>query len=60
VLAGLSPMVACGHRVEISASIGIAPVDAVADYETLLRHADLALYDAKKGGRSTWRSSWRS
>jgi diguanylate cyclase (GGDEF)-like protein/PAS domain S-box-containing protein len=55
VLAGLSPMLACGHRVEISASLGIAPLDDACDYETLLRRADLALYDAKKGGRSTWR-----
>jgi diguanylate cyclase (GGDEF)-like protein/PAS domain S-box-containing protein len=55
VLAGLSPMLACGHRVEISASVGIAPLDDACDYETLLRRADLALYDAKKSGRSTWR-----
>jgi diguanylate cyclase (GGDEF)-like protein/PAS domain S-box-containing protein len=54
-LSGLSPMVASGHRVEISASIGIAPLVAVTDYEALLRHADLALYDAKKSGRKTWR-----
>ncbi len=55
VLAALSPMAACGHHIEISASIGIARFDQVADYETLLRRADLALYDAKKSGRRTWR-----
>lgn len=55
VIAGLSPMVACGHRVEISASLGIAPMEDDCDYETLLRRADLALYDAKNGGRNTWR-----
>ncbi len=55
VLSGLSPMLAYGRRVEISASLGIAPLDEVADYETLLRRADLALYDAKKSGRNTWR-----
>jgi len=55
VLSGLSPMLACGHRVEISTSLGIAPLDEAADYETLLRRADLALYDAKKSGRNTWR-----
>jgi diguanylate cyclase (GGDEF)-like protein/PAS domain S-box-containing protein len=55
VLAELSPMLACGHRVEISASLGIAPLDEAADYETLIRRADLALYDAKKSGRNTWR-----
>jgi len=55
VLSGLSPMIAWGHRVEFSASLGIAPLDQVADYETLLRRADLALYDAKKSGRNTWR-----
>jgi predicted signal transduction protein with EAL and GGDEF domain len=51
----LSPMIVGGRRVEISASMGIAPLAEVPDYGTLLRRADLALYDAKKSGRNTWR-----
>lgn len=44
------------HEVFISASIGIAmaPADAILA-EELLRYADIALYDAKDGGRNTWR-----
>jgi diguanylate cyclase (GGDEF)-like protein/PAS domain S-box-containing protein len=40
----------------VSASIGIAmaPSDALEASE-LLRYADIALYEAKAGGRSTWR-----
>ena len=44
------------HEVFISASIGIAmaPADATLA-EELLRYADIALYEAKEGGRNTWR-----
>ncbi|WP_426139934.1 bifunctional diguanylate cyclase/phosphodiesterase [Pseudomonas sp. DWP3-1-2] len=44
------------QEVFISASIGIAmtPNDASLTAE-LLRYADMALYEAKAGGRSTWR-----
>ncbi len=44
------------HEVFISASIGIAmaPADAILA-EELLRYADIALYEAKEGGRNTWR-----
>jgi diguanylate cyclase len=50
------PYVIEGKEAEISASIGVAiyPTDA-ADGETLLRHADLALYRAKQEGRSVYR-----
>ena len=44
------------HEVFIGASIGIAmaPHDALLAHE-LLRYADIALYQAKNDGRSTWR-----
>ena len=50
------PYLVDGHLVNIGASIGVALAlrdDEV--YETLLRNADLALYDAKNSGRSTFR-----
>src|SRR5439155_23352248 len=45
-----------GHQVVIGASIGIAlgPLDA-ASPERLMQNADLALYQAKGGGRGTFR-----
>jgi len=45
-----------GQEIFIGASIGIAmaPHDA-SQVEELLRYADIALYQAKAGGRSTWR-----
>ncbi|MET0052419.1 MAG: PAS domain S-box protein [Candidatus Thiodiazotropha sp.] len=44
------------HRVHLSASIGVTlyPTDAV-DAETLLRHADQAMYEAKTTGKSKFR-----
>ena len=45
-----------GHRVRVSASIGIAaaPFDCLAE-GPLLRAADTALYDAKRSGRDQYR-----
>ncbi|CAM2983224.1 PAS domain S-box-containing protein/diguanylate cyclase (GGDEF) domain-containing protein [Pseudomonas gessardii] len=50
------PFYLAEHEVFISASIGIAmaPADAI-QAEELLRYADIALYEAKDGGRNTWR-----
>jgi len=46
------PVMALGHRVTPGATIGIAFADAQGPAPTdLIRHADLALYDAKAHGR---------
>ncbi len=47
------PFVITGHAVTISASIGVTlyPEDA-SDSDTLLRHADQAMYAAKQAGRN--------
>jgi diguanylate cyclase len=43
-----------GLRIEIAASIGIAfHTDAGEDFATLMRHADIAMYDAKQHGGTT-------
>lgn len=55
--AALSEPIALDHKVaHVSLSMGVAvyPSDAT-DAETLLVHADAALYEAKEGGRSTHR-----
>ncbi len=45
-----------GHSISIGSSIGITIIpDDGADADTLLKHADLALYRAKTDGRGTWR-----
>jgi diguanylate cyclase (GGDEF)-like protein len=50
LLAG--PWVVDGHELEVGASIGTARLpDDAADARTLQRHADLALYRVKRGGR---------
>ncbi|MBI5784973.1 MAG: EAL domain-containing protein [Rhodocyclales bacterium] len=45
-----------GNTVTISASIGVAlcPGDAGSDLDSLLRHADHAMYVAKQAGRNRW------
>ena len=54
---GLSrPFELDGHTVTIGASIGIALFpDATCDVGELIKRADLALYQAKNGGRNTYR-----
>ena len=44
-----------GHKVVVSASIGIALAKSRIDPEQLLRNADIALYQAKSDSRGTWR-----
>ena len=50
-----APFTIEGHELFISCSIGIAqgPEDGTT-YELLLQHADVAMYDAKDGGRGTF------
>jgi diguanylate cyclase (GGDEF)-like protein len=44
-----------GHKVVVTASIGIAVAKNRIDPEQFLRNADIALYQAKSEGRGTWR-----
>ncbi len=57
MLAALTePMIIDGHELHLSASIGVAlyPNDG-AEVDTLLKHADTAMYGAKEAGRNTFR-----
>jgi diguanylate cyclase (GGDEF)-like protein len=57
VLAALSePVRALDHRVQLSASVGVANAERGVTPELLLRHADLAMYRAKQRGRA--RAAW--
>jgi diguanylate cyclase (GGDEF)-like protein len=52
----MQPFVLDGHTVGIGASVGIALTgEDDPDVELVMRQADLALYQAKQGGRGTWR-----
>ncbi len=44
-----------GHKVVVTASIGIAVAKNRIDPDQFLRNADMALYQAKSDGRGTWR-----
>lgn len=46
------PMIVTGHRLSVSASIGIAPLNGQGEEQDALREADLALYRAKAFGKS--------
>jgi diguanylate cyclase (GGDEF)-like protein/PAS domain S-box-containing protein len=57
VIASLArPFFVHGHEVYVSASLGIsiAPADG-SNPDTLLKHADMAMYRAKQAGRNTFR-----
>lgn len=50
------PFLVNGHQINIGASVGIAALGQnTTKVDDLLRHADLALYDAKAAGRGTYR-----
>jgi len=49
-----APVEVEGHEVVIQASIGVKIADPAATPESLLRDADVAMYEAKKAGRATW------
>jgi diguanylate cyclase (GGDEF)-like protein len=44
-----------GHKVVVTASIGIAIAKSRIEPDQFLRNADMALYQAKSEGRGTWR-----
>ncbi len=52
----LWPLAAAGTEIDVSASVGVSlfPFDAP-DTQTLLKHADAAMYDAKAAGRDACR-----
>jgi diguanylate cyclase (GGDEF)-like protein/PAS domain S-box-containing protein len=61
IVASLQPVFTIWHHeLHISTSFGVAlfPQDGE-NLETLLRHADLALYQAKNQGRNTYRFYWQ-
>ena len=55
ILAALdAPIPAQGHPLMAVASVGVAEWNARDDLETLLRHADLAMYAAKRAGKNRY------
>ena len=44
-----------GHLLSVNASIGIAVALETTTRDTLFRYADIALYEAKRGGGGTWK-----
>lgn len=56
LIAAAEPVNVAGHRVQVSASVGLTvPVDpavAAADPDGLLRAADIAMYEAKAAGKN--------
>jgi diguanylate cyclase (GGDEF)-like protein len=45
-----APMLVTGHRVTLTASVGLVPVHGRVELGEVLRHADAAMYRAKSGG----------
>ena len=49
------PYIVEGHMIDIGVSVGVAlATDGTDDPDALLKHADLALYEAKRQGRGTF------
>ncbi len=48
------PIVVNGRSLRISCSVGLARADEDADSSSLLRHADMAMYEAKARGKARW------
>ncbi|WP_273281253.1 putative bifunctional diguanylate cyclase/phosphodiesterase [Methylibium petroleiphilum] len=48
------PLVVVGQQVHLSCSIGVAMYPAAGDARRLIAHADAAMYEAKRGGGSTY------
>jgi diguanylate cyclase (GGDEF)-like protein/PAS domain S-box-containing protein len=54
--ATLQPVTLQGHECRVTASIGICPYPAAGDDEqSLMRNADIAMYQAKEEGKNTFR-----
>jgi diguanylate cyclase (GGDEF)-like protein len=49
-----APVHAQGHPLSAAASVGVAERNAPDDWQTLLRHADLAMYAAKRKGKNRY------
>ena len=53
--AAVTPFEIGGHLLQVSASVGVAMFpDDGADFDSLLKNADMAMYQAKEGGRNQY------
>lgn len=52
-----TPLIAGEHRINLSVSAGIATAEGQSDLATMLRRADVALYEAKQAGRNCVRTT---
>ncbi|HET6781156.1 MAG TPA: GGDEF domain-containing protein [bacterium] len=52
-----TPLVTNGSRIDLSVSAGVASVEDSTDLATMLRRADVALYEAKQAGRNCIRTA---
>jgi diguanylate cyclase (GGDEF)-like protein len=60
LLAFRTPVPIGGMAVPVNASIGVAAATPSDDVESLLHHADVAMYAAKGGGKGTWKTHERT
>ncbi len=49
------PVTVGGHLLTIRASLGVAVSQSEDDVNDVMRHADIAMYDAKRAGQDHWR-----